>query len=683
MKTMPEMAEKRKPVEIRSSLKKSAWSQSPWMRISGHKLLASAKVLANHTSPSLVKTAVDLILIVVAAAWTWFVAFSQMPSPPNPLPSIGVVVLGRLFVYRLLELYKMSWTHVSRHDALWLVLSAILGAPVIALLFRVLPAPFSMSGVTRPHLILLTEAAFYTLLLGGARIATRALEEGRWRVRRGQRRLLIIGAGSAGRSLAFQLQETASQEYYVVGFVDDDALKQHRKMRGVPILGSLEELPAIARDYDVQEVIIAIPSLTPERLRQCLSACQAIQLPVRILPPLNQIIGKASFTALREVQMEDLLPRPEVKLDRAAIASYVVGRTVLVTGGGGSIGGELCRQVLDAGATRLLVLGRGENSVFEMAQELNERCKALYANASALEPNGHAGQNGHSGASLSIEKLPCEIVPIICDVRDRAALTRVFERFKPQVIFHAAAHKHVPLMEAYPCEAVKNNVIGTLHLVQLACEYGFERFVMVSTDKAVNPTNIMGASKRIGEMIVKGYAAATGANMVCVRFGNVLGSRGSVVRTMQSQIRRRLPVTVTDPEMVRFFMTIPEAVQLVLQAGAEGGCGEVFVLDMGHPVKILDLAYDLIRLSGLVPEQDIPIKIIGKRPGEKMHEELLTKKETEGASKKGPFFVAPPQAVDLASLLRSITVLQEAAETGEAQRVVSLVQELVPAYKPS
>ena len=281
------------------------------------------------------------------------------------------------------------------------------------------------------------------------------------------------------------------------------------------------------------------------------------------------------------------------------ICQYLCDRSVLVTGGGGSIGSELCRQVLRAGAKRLLVLGRGENSVFEIVQELAE----------------------YDG--------DCEVVPIICDVRDREALGRIFVRHAPDVVFHAAAHKHVPLMEMYPAEAVKNNVMGTLNVVELAARHRAERLVLISTDKAVRPSSVMGATKRIGEMIVKAYAAAHGANMVSVRFGNVLGSRGSVVRVMQRQIERRLPVTVTDADMVRYFMTIPEAVQLVLQAGAVGGQGQVFVLEMGYPVRILDLARDLIRLSGLVPEQDIPIRIIGRRPGEKVKEEVFSKARGE------------------------------------------------------
>ena len=360
---------------------------------------------------------------------------------------------------------------------------------------------------------------------------------------RGNRRVLLVGAGDAGHAIAFQIQESQA-DFDIIGFVDDANYKQGRRFRGLPVLGKINDIVRIAEARKVQEIIIAIPSLNPDELRQVLKACEPTGLPVRTLPPLRQIIGgKPDIGTLREVRMEDLLPRPEVDLDRAVLAGYLGGETVLVTGGGGSIGGELCRQVLAAGASRLLVLGRGENSVFEMEQELKE----------------------HNS--------DCQIIPVICDVRDRKALEQVFQQNKINVVFHAAAHKHVPLMESYPSEAVKNNVIGTLNLVELAVQYKVAHFVMVSTDKAVEPTNVMGATKRIGELIVKGYATENETNMVCVRFGNVFGSRGSVVLTMRRQIQRGLPVTVTDPDMVRYFMTIPEAVQLILQAGSIGGCG--------------------------------------------------------------------------------------------------------------
>lgn len=606
------------------------------------------RALLRRGQAKYIKIMVDFAMIFIAASWTWFVSFSQVSHPRNPLPFIAVVVIARILLYRILRLDLLSWMNVSRYDVLWIGISAVLGLPFILLVFFLLPEPFSLKGMTRPHLILATEPALYTLLLCAARITARAARPSG----RGGRRVLIVGAGDAGHAIAYQIQET-NADFDVVGFVDDAEHKQGRRFRGLRVYGKIGDIVQVVETCKVNEIIIAIPSLQPNELRQVLKECEPTGLPVRTLPPLNQLIGgRPDFSTVREVRMEDLLPRPEVNLDRAALASYLGGKTVLVTGGGGSIGSELCRQVLAAGASHLLVLGRGENSVFEIVQELQETNKT------------------------------CEIIPIICDVRDRASLEWAFQRHNIDVVFHAAAHKHVPLMEKYPCEAVKNNVFGTLNLVELSVQYGTEHFVMVSTDKAVEPTNVMGATKRIGELIVKGYASENKTNMVCVRFGNVLGSRGSVVLTMKRQIQRGAPVTVTDPDMVRYFMTIPEAVQLILQAGAIGGCGEIFVLDMGHPVRILDLAHDLIRLSGLVPNQDIPINIVGRRPGEKIKEDILSSVERGRAEKNGPFYMAPAKSVQLSNVLEHVEKMRIATQNGKDDQAVALIKSLVPEFCP-
>jgi FlaA1/EpsC-like NDP-sugar epimerase len=468
----------------------------------------------------------------------------------------------------------------------------------------------------------------------------------------GKRRILIAGTRDAARSLAYQIQES-SVAYRVVGFVDDDNSVKGHRIRGLPVLGKLDDLGWLADEHRADLIVIANPSLAPDHLRRVLEVCEPTGVPVRILPRLSELMGGlGGVAALREVNMEDLLPRPEINLDRKEISGYLKDKIVLVTGGGGSIGGELCRQALSAGVAKLLVLGRGENSVFEMMQELNEL-------------------NAH-----------CEIVPVICDVRDRAGLEHVFRHHRPEVVFHAAAHKHVPLMEHYPTEAVKNNVLGTLNVVELSVEHRVERFVLVSTDKAVDPRSVMGASKRIAEMIVRAHATTFGTNMVSVRFGNVLGSRGSVVPVMTRQIRRRQPITITDPDMVRYFMTIPEAVQLILHAGASGSEGEVFVLDMGHPVRIFDLARDLVRLSGLVPFHDIPIRVIGKRPGEKISEDLLTHLEMEGAEKRGPFYIAPSLPVSLSELHDLINELRAAADLDARDEIIYLMRRLIPSFEP-
>ena len=599
-----------------------------------------------------VKIAADTVLIVLAASWAWFASSEQAPRPGSPLPFLVTVLAARLPLYFAFRLHRMCWRSVSRFDVVRLAETAILGFPLIVLLYVVLPEPFTLSGLVRPYLILPTEAALYLLLLSGIRITARAVASNVRRNGNSRRRTLIIGAGDMGLALAFQIRESNSQ-YEVLGFLDDDPYKRGKLIRGLPVLGGIDDLPTIALRVRAEQVIVAIPSIHPDRLRHVLAMSKSAELPIRILPPSQGSTGQGPQpAALREVQMEDLLPRLEVMLDGEAITRFLRGKSVLVTGGGGSIGRELCRQVLKAGAGHLVVLGRGENSVFEAMQELSE-CDS-----------------------------DCQVTPVVCDVRDRDALTEVFAAHRPQVVLHAAAHKHVPLMELYPAEAVKNNVLGTLNVVELAVAHGVERLVNVSTDKAVNPSSVMGATKRIGEMIVQAYAVAHGANMVSVRFGNVLGSRGSVVRVMQRQIERRLPVTITDPEMVRYFMTIPEAVQLVLQAGAVGGQGEVFVLDMGHPMRILGLARDLIRLSGLIPEQDIPIRVIGRRPGEKMKEELLTAGETKRASGNGQFHVAPLRQVELSGVQALVAQLSVAAANGGKPSLLPLIREAVPEFAP-
>jgi FlaA1/EpsC-like NDP-sugar epimerase len=540
---------------------------------------------------------------------------------------------------------------VSRYDVLWLTGSALLGVPIIAVLLYLLPDPFTVRGLVRPYLVLVTEPALYLILLGGVRIGARSIAVSQRRSERSHR-TLVVGTGDAARSLVWQIQESTTA-YNVVGFVDDDLSKQHRRILGLPVLGTSDDIAPLADGLRIERIVVAIPSLSPERMREILTLCERTGALVRMLPPLRELMESGvGVGALREVQMEDLLPRSEVQLDHDAIAEYLQGRTVLVTGGGGSIGRELCRQVLKFGAARLLVLGRGENSVYEAIQELNE-----------LDAD-------------------CNIVPVICDVQDRQGLRHVFELYHPEVVFHAAAHKHVPLMERHPGEAVRNNVVGTLNVVRQAVEFRASRFVLVSTDKAVDPSSVMGSTKRVAEMIVKGYAVATGASMVSVRFGNVLGSRGSVIPLMTRQIRNGQAVTVTDPKMVRYFMTIPEAAQLLLQAGAIGGRGEVFVLDMGYPVRIMDLAQDLIRLSGLVPNQDVPIHVTGRRPGEKLREDFLSKMETAGAKKDGHFYVAPPEPVLLNDLLEHVGELRAAALQHDSSRIVELLQGIVPSFQP-
>ncbi|WP_153185646.1 polysaccharide biosynthesis protein, partial [Thermus scotoductus] len=441
---------------------------------------------------------------------------------------------------------------------------------------------------------------------------------------------------------------------FPVGFLDDDPNKQGQAIVGVRVVGTLEDLPRAVRTLEVDEVLVAIPSAPGSVVRKVVELARGVGVQHRILPGIYEILsGRVRISQIREVQLEDLLRREPVRLNLEEIAGYLKGRVVLVTGAGGSIGSELVRQIARFHPEQVVLLGRGENRLFLLEKELE-----------ALWPD-------------------LRYTVVVADVRDENRLRRVFHAYKPQVVFHAAAHKHVPLMEAHPDEAILNNVRGTHHVVELSLEFGVERLVNISTDKAVNPTSVMGASKRVAEQVVAWGAsrAAPGQAFVSVRFGNVLGSQGSVVPFFLEQIKRGGPVTVTHPEMRRYFMTIHEATQLVLQAGSMGGNGQVYILDMGEPIRILDLAKDLIRLAGFEPYRDIEIIFTGVRPGEKLFEELLTAEEGAQASWHQKIWVARVGSLpqDFASLLEELYC---AARAGDEPRIRELLHRLIPSYKP-
>jgi FlaA1/EpsC-like NDP-sugar epimerase len=424
----------------------------------------------------------------------------------------------------------------------------------------------------------------------GQRGHRQRLEEGR--------RALIVGAGAAGEMIVRELLSHPQVGLNPIGFVDDDRSKHGQRMYDLPVLGPLSAIKAIVLAHEVDEVVIAMPRASGSTVRQVVRAAIEAGVKTRTVPAMFDIIsGKVTIASLRQVEIQDLLRREPIQTDLDQVRALATGETVLVTGAGGSIGSELCRQLAQLEPSQILLLGHGENSIFDILAELNDRFPAVH------------------------------VVPIIADVRDRERMQQVFERYRPYAVFHAAAHKHVPLMEENVTEAVTNNVLGTKNIAEVCAEFAVDHLVMISTDKAVRPTNVMGATKRVAEQIVQDVAETHERNFMVVRFGNVLGSRGSVVPTFLRQIRAGGPVTVTHPEMRRYFMTIPEAVQLVLQAGAIGKGGEVFVLDMGEPVKIVDLAADLVRLSGLEVGSDIEIRFTGTRPGEKLYEELFFNSE--------------------------------------------------------
>jgi FlaA1/EpsC-like NDP-sugar epimerase len=591
----------------------------------------------------------DVFIVNLAVLLAFSLRYNAFPPPTMALAGLWVfapaLTLLRILCLIRFNLYRIHWRFVGLHE-----LRALLWSTTVSsLLF------YALLMLCRrwdfPRGVLIIDWLLNVFLVGGLRISYRlTLATGR----RGlgsttMRRVLLIGAGIHGEALAREMMQRRGSDLRPVGFLDDAPLKQGLIIQGLPVLGSVDQVAVVTAARRVDEVVIAIPSSSGPQIRRIVGLCESLPVRLRISPGYRQLTGANAAAALRDLSVEDLLRRPPVRIDGAEVAGYLTGERVLITGAGGSIGAELCRQVATMHPEAILLLGRGENSIFQIHQELRER--------------------------------DFEAVPLLADIRDRAHLEQIFRRHRPTVIFHAAAHKHVPLMEAHPEEAVTNNILGTRNMARLANEWGVKRFVMISTDKAVNPTSVMGASKRVAELVVQAEAARSrGTRFMAVRFGNVLGSRGSVVPSMRRMIQQGGPVTVTHPEMVRFFMTIPEAVLLVLQAGALGGAGEIFMLDMGDPVKIVDLARDLIRLSGLVPDKDIAIRFTGLRPGEKLYEELLTATEDAGVTRHEKIFAAAPMPIDAAALDAAVEVLAGLAAEGDTDEIRALLRMVVPTY---
>lgn len=465
-----------------------------------------------------------------------------------------------------------------------------------------------------------------------------------------QKRLIIVGAGNAGEALLREITRLKSG-FKVVGFVDDDPHKRGTNIHGIPVLGRVEDLSRICKKYDVDEIAIAIPSATRSQLRRVIQVCEGTKLRFRTVPSITDIAsGKLLVSQIRDVEINDLLGRDVVQLDLNQIGQFLRDKVILVTGAGGSIGSEMCRQVCHFGPQRLLLLEQAENPLFFIEGELRK---------------------GFPRVALQ---------PVIADIIDKVRIEQIFEQYRPEVVIHAAAHKHVPLMEANPGEAVKNNVMGTMTIANAADRFGAGSFVMISTDKAVNPTSIMGSTKRIAEMYIQDLNATSKTHFITVRFGNVLGSNGSVVPIFKKQIAEGGPVTVTDPEMKRYFMTIPEASQLVLEAAAMGAGGEIFVLDMGEPVKIVHLARELITLSGFRPDEDIEIVFTGLRPGEKLFEELSIQGEDMLPTRHPKIAVWKTIPTDRRDLRNKIEGLLETAPTQDARIIVERIRTLVPEF---
>ncbi|MCF6095706.1 polysaccharide biosynthesis protein [Thermovorax subterraneus] len=499
-----------------------------------------------------------------------------------------------LLSFVFFRLYDRLWRFASIGELLSITFATFIGT--MGVLFYTF-----MMGNPYPRSIYIIFWLLLTSLIGFSRLVFRAsgdfAETFRY-IKNGKKRVLVVGAGHAGSMVIKEFKQNPELEMIPVGLIDDDRTKHGLSIYGVKVLGGREKIPQVVEAKKVEEIIIAMPSADRREVKRIAEICYSTKCRVKIVPGIYELLnGRVDVKRIRDVKIEDLLGREPVKINMEAAAGYLKGKTVLVTGAGGSIGSELVRQAARFEPELILLFDISENGVFELEHELKRNFPRQ------------------------------KYIPIIGSIRDLAKVEEVFAKYRPEVVFHAAAHKHVPLMELNPKEAVKNNVFGTLHVAETAKKYRAERFILISTDKAVNPTNVMGASKRVAEIIIQMMAKSGDTRFAAVRFGNVLGSAGSVIPLFRKQIEAGGPITVTHPEVTRYFMTIPEAVQLVIQAGAMAKGGEIFVLDMGEPVKILDLAREMIRLSGLEPEKDIKIEFIGLRPGEKLHEELFYDKE--------------------------------------------------------
>jgi FlaA1/EpsC-like NDP-sugar epimerase len=599
----------------------------------------------------------DLLLIPISVLGAYVLRLELGPNLFLYLPSaywmMGIAILVKPLVYYFYGLYRRLWIYASIRELL-LIAAAVTTASVFV---SVIMIAFFALGVFSylPRSVLAIDWLLSLFLVGGMRFSLRLLAENRdlnGAVRNAgvARRVLVVGAGDAGALVVRELQKNPQLTLIPTGFLDDNPDKQNNKIHGVPVVGTLTDLSRTLDNLNIDEVIIAIPSAPGRVVRLVADVCRLKGVPFRTMPGIYELIGgKVSVNRLREVDITDLLRRDPARIDYELVGSRLGGRSVLVTGAGGSIGRELCRQVARWGPAELIILGHGENSIFETLLELQENYPSL------------------------------PLRPVIADIRDLPRLRAVFESHRPQVVFHTAAHKHVPLMEANVEEAVTNNVLGTRNVVDAALECGVDRLVMISTDKAIRPVNVMGATKRMAELIVLDAANRSQRAYSVVRFGNVLGSRGSVVPLFKRQIARGGPVTITHPDMQRYFMTIPEAVHLVLQASSMGQGGETFVLNMGKQVRILDLAEDLIRLSGLEPGRDIEIVFTGIRAGEKLSEDLWDEGYAFQPTSHPDIYQFEDQDVLCGEhLQKAIDELVSLASEGDAPTIVTLLDELIP-----
>lgn len=595
----------------------------------------------------------DILIVSVTGFLALYVRYDfrfskmDMEFVSTELKYLPANLVFTMILFVLFRLYRSVWSFASSTELL-----NVIGACSASVLCQIVI--LAVLRVRMPISYYLIKYFLLIMGIGTLRFTYRILrmfQERRVGLKRDARRnTMVVGAGEAGAMVIKEFQNSRYLDQKVCCVVDDNEAKQGKYLRGVKIMGTRNDIGFLAREMNVDEIIVALPSVPQSEVREILQICQETGCKLKVLPGIYQMInGEVSVSRLRKVEIEDLLGREPIKLQVESVMGYVAGKTILVTGGGGSIGSELCRQIAAHNSKRLIIADIYENNAYDIQQELKHRYPDL------------------------------DLVVLIASVRNAHRIDTIFENYRPEIVYHAAAHKHVPLMEDSPNEAIKNNVFGTYTTAQAADRYGVLRFVLISTDKAVNPTNVMGASKRICEMIIQMMNQRSRTDFVAVRFGNVLGSNGSVIPLFKKQIEQGGPVTVTHPDIIRYFMTIPEAVSLVLQAGALAKGGEIFVLDMGEPVKILDLAVNLIRLSGYKPFEEIPIEFTGLRPGEKLYEELLMSEEGLKETENKLIHIGKPIEFDEERFLQELEELREMAEE-DSDGIRRKVQEIVPTY---
>lgn len=599
---------------------------------------------------NLILLLVDISIIVLVYTTLALLNVDNANLTIGALANIVISIIIYVLLLKLNNMYSCIWINAGAYELTKTMVASISACILVTLITLIIPNTISVVGNILAGIIIMIGLTGVRLSL---RVLTRSLTYSVADRTKGKYNILIIGAGDCASTIISEIRKEKSNAYNIIGIIDDDEAKLNTLLNGVKVLGNRDNIVEIVERENIDQILFAIAKIDGEAKSKILDICSKTTAKVKVIPGYYQLLEEGiSVNKMRDVDLRDLIGREEVKLDKSGIEKYINNKIVLVTGGGGSIGSELCRQIAKFNPKLLLILDIYENNAYDLQNELSYN-----------EPNLN-------------KKV------IIASVRDKARLSQIISAYKPNIIFHAAAHKHVPLMEDNPSEAIKNNVIGTLNMAQLASQYKVEKFVLISTDKAVNPTNVMGATKRLCEMIVQSVNNERGnkTEFVAVRFGNVLGSNGSVIPLFKRQIKNGGPLTLTHKDITRYFMLIPEAAQLVLQAGAYAKGGEIFVLDMGKPVKIYDLAENLIRLSGYTPNSDIKIEITGLRPGEKLYEELLMNNDNLTKTAHNKIFIDKPETISLNKIIKQIDDLLFVAKIGNKNMLKDKLKEIVPTY---